>query len=148
MIGSCSNWLVNHPSRTRPWPMPRRRTPASRRPQAACVWGCCRRWRGLTRRCLAQRWHRWHHGVGRMVGTGWGEERNGEKWWLYVVSKDFQRVFEEKTWTKYERIGFENGNLRFIEENMCNSRRKPKEYADTNRWFQQHNSGKWHDLQI
>jgi len=47
--------------------------------------------------------------------------------------KDFQLVFEEKTWTKYERIGFENGNLGFIEENMCNFRRKPKEYADTNR---------------
>ena len=40
--------------------------------------------------------------------------------------KDFQLVFEEKTWTKYERIGFENGNLGFIEEYMCNFRRKPR----------------------
>lgn len=31
-----------------------------------------------------------------MVGTCWGEERNGEKWWLHVVSKIFKEFLREK----------------------------------------------------
>ena len=31
-----------------------------------------------------------------LVGTCWGEERNGEKWWLHVVSKIFKEFLREK----------------------------------------------------